>query len=213
MLIDYFKNTGLRRILIMLAGNVFLGIGIAVFKFSGMGNDPFSGMVMALSEVVHMEYPVFLMVVNALIFIVEVAFGRHFIGAGTIVNAFLLGYVADFFYRLLQNQLGGAELLWQRILAVCIGVIITSFGVALYQTPDVGIAPYDSLSLIMTKRWPKIPYFFHRMSNDIIAALVCYLAGGIIGLGTLLTAFCLGPFVHFFTEHFAKKLVGPMKSL
>ncbi|MDO5336414.1 MAG: YitT family protein [Eubacteriales bacterium] len=212
MLIDYFKKVGLRRILIMLAGNVFLGIGIAVFKFSGMGNDPFSGMVMALSETVHMEYPVFLMIVNVLIFIIEFAFGRHFIGAGTLVNAFLLGYVVDFFCKLIQSQLGEAELLWQRILAVCIGVIVTSFGVALYQTPDVGIAPYDSVSLIMTERWPKIPYFFHRMSNDVIAALICYMAGGIIGLGTLLTAFCLGPFVHFFTEHFAKKLVG-MKNL
>lgn len=212
MLIDYFKKVGLRRILIMLAGNVFLGIGIAVFKFSGMGNDPFSGMVMALSETVHMEYPVFLMIVNVLIFIIEFAFGRHFIGAGTLVNAFLLGYVVDFFCKLIQSQLGEAELLWQRILAVCIGVIVTSFGVALYQTPDVGIAPYDSVSLIMTERWPKIPYFFHRMSNDVIAAFICYMAGGIIGLGTLLTAFCLGPFVHFFTEHFAKKLVG-MKNL
>ncbi len=51
----------------------------------------------------------------------------------------------------------------------------------MYQMPDEGVAPYDSLSLIMTERWPKIPYFWHRMSNDVLCALICYLTGGVDG--------------------------------
>jgi len=212
MLIHYFKKTGLRRLAVMVLGNIFLGIGIGIFKLSGMGNDPFSGMVMALSEVAGIDYPVFLIIFNLFIFAAEFIFGRHFIGAGTIVNACLLGYVATFFYDLWQHLFGIPELLWQRLIVVCAGVIVTSFGVALYQTPDAGIAPYDSLSLIMTERWPRIPYFWHRISNDAVAALVCWLAGGIIGPGTLLSAFGLGPFVHFFTEHVARKLTGPVNT-
>lgn len=211
MLINYFREIGSRRFIIMIIGNIFLGIGIGIFKYSGMGNDPFSAMVMALSDVVGISYPVFLIIFNLFVFVIEFAFGRHFIGAGTIVNSCLIGYVASFFYDLCGSLFGTPGALWQRLITVCVGVIVTSFGVALYQTPDVGIAPYDSLSLIMTERWPKISYFWHRMSNDAVAALVCYLAGGIVGLGTLLTAIGLGPFVHFFTEHFAKKLVGPIE--
>ena len=73
---------------------------------------------------------------------------------------------------------------------------------------DEGVAPYDSLSLIMTERWPKIPYFWHRMSNDVLCALICYLTGGVIGIGTLVTAFGLGPVIHFFNRHFTGKLLA-----
>lgn len=210
MLGNYLKKVGARRLLIMILGNVFLGMGVGIFKLSGMGNDPFSGMVMALSACIGIPYPHFLVMFNVVIFVLELAFGREFIGAGTIVNACFLGYFATFFYELFQLPFGIPTLLWQRVIVVCIGVVATSFGVSLYQTPDVGVAPYDSLSLIMAKRWKKIPYFWHRMSNDAICALVCYLTGGIVGLGTLLCALGLGPFIHFFTERVSKKLVGPI---
>ena len=42
------------NILFMLLGNLVLGLGVAVFKLSGLGNDPYTGMVMALGERVHM---------------------------------------------------------------------------------------------------------------------------------------------------------------
>ena len=51
MLKQYFKRIGAKRMVIMLLGNVFLGMGVSIFKLSEMGTDPFSGMVMALAEV------------------------------------------------------------------------------------------------------------------------------------------------------------------
>ena len=53
MAVNYFKKIGARRLLIMIMGNVFLGMGISIFKLSGLGNDPFSGMVMALANIPH----------------------------------------------------------------------------------------------------------------------------------------------------------------
>ena len=37
--------------------------------------------------------------------------------------------------------------------------------------------------------------------------IIAWLLGGLIGLGTLLCAFALGPFVQFFTKHFSEKLL------
>ena len=95
----------------------------------------------------------------------------------------------------------------QRILIVCVGVIATSLGVSMYQLPDQGVAPYDSMSLIMTERLKKVPYFWNRVATDALCALICWLAGGIVGLGTLVSAFGLGPFVQFFDTHFTSKLL------
>ena len=206
MLVGYFKKTGAKRLLIMVAGNIFLGMGISIFKFSGLGNDPFSGMVMALAECVKIEYAKFLIMLNVFIFLLELLFGREFIGAGTLVNAFLLGYIVTFFYNIWLALFPMPASMAVKIAVVLIGMVITGFGISLYQTPNVGTAPYDSLSLIMAKRMPKISYFWHRIFTDAVCALICFLAGGIVGLGTLVTAFGFGPVIEFFNVHFTRKL-------
>ena len=66
MLVNYFKRVGSRRLVIMLIGNVFLGIGVSIFKLSGWGNDPFSGMIMALSDLFGISYGSFLIIFNIL---------------------------------------------------------------------------------------------------------------------------------------------------
>ena len=75
------------------------------------------------------------------------------------------------------------------------------------RSADVGVAPYDSLPLIMAERWPKIPYFCYRISLDALFALICYLAGGIVGLGTLVSALGLGYFINLFNKSLSGKLV------
>ena len=200
-----------RRLIIMVIGNVFLGLGISIFKLSGMGNDPFSGMVMALAAYIGMAYAPFLILLNLGLFAVEYFTGRRYIGAGTLVNAVLLGYIVTFFYDNLLSWFGGPEMLWQRVIVVVIGVVVCSFGVSLYQTSNVGVAPYDSLSLIMRSRFPKISYFWHRMFTDAVCALVCFLFGGIVGLGTLVSAFGLGPIIQIFDDHVTKKLLAKGK--
>ena len=162
---------------------------------------------MALSDCVGMAYANFLVLINLAVFVIEIIFGRKFIGAGTVVNALLLGYIVTFFYNLLSNGIGIPEVMWQRLIVVCIGVVVCSFGVSMYQTPDVGAAPYDSMSLIMAMRKPSISYFWHRISTDALCALICFLAGGIVGIGTLLSAFCLGPFISFFDAKFTLPLL------
>ena len=41
----------------------------------------------------------------------------------------------------------------------------------------------------------------------LFAASICFLAGGIVGIGTLLSAFCLGPFISFFDAKFTLPLL------
>ena len=204
---EWIKKINWKYVIVMCLGNVILSLGVAIFKLSGLGNDPFSGMIMALSDMTGMKYARLLIIINLLIFIVEVSLGRKLIGLGTFVNMFLVGYIMTFFYDVLVAWMGEPQQMLQRILLVCVGVIITSLGVSMYQLPDQGVAPYDSVSLIMTERLPKIPYFWNRVSNDALCALICWLTGGIVGLGTLVSAFGLGPVIHFFNKNFTQKLL------
>ena len=155
---EWIKKINWKFVLVMIIGNIILGLGIAIFKLSGLGNDPFSGMAMALAECVGIEYARFVILMNIGFFIIEIIWGRKLIGLGTIVNALLLGYIVTFFYNLIISVIDAPQQMAMRVLTVCIGVIITSLGISMYQLPKQGVAPYDSISLIMTERWPKIPY-------------------------------------------------------
>ena len=131
-MIEWIKNINWKYVIVMCIGNIILGLGIAIFKFSGLGNDPFSGMVMALSDRAGIEYAVFLIMINTIVFIVEFILGRKLIGLGTFVNALLLGYVVTFFYNLIVSAAGEPGQLLQRILIVCIGRCISCRNRALH---------------------------------------------------------------------------------
>lgn len=211
MLGKYLKGIGAKRMIYMVIGNIILSLGIAAFKLSGMGNDPFSGMVMALAELLGMAYANFLLIVNLILFVFQILWGKKLIGAGTVMNALLNGYITTFFYNQSVALIGKPDNFIQQFVILLIAVIICGLGVSLYQTADAGVAPYDSLSLMMRSHWKKIDYFWHRITTDAICALLCWVAGGIVGLGTLVCAFGLGYVIHFFNHCLAEKLMPEMK--
>lgn len=203
----YVKNIGIRRILGMILGNIILGIGVAIFRTSLLGNDPYSAMVMAGAEHLPISYGTLLLIVNAFIFIAEILWGRHFIGLGTFANWFLLGYVASFFIKVFSVLQISERGMAVRLLTVVVGVLVVSIGVSLYQSADLGVAPYDSLSIMISEHCP-VPYFWCRLATDIICTAICFALGGIVNVGTAVCALGLGPFVHFFDENISKKVLG-----
>ena len=58
---------------------------------------------------------------------------------------------------------------------------MTALGASLYQTADLGIAPYDYLSLGLRDYTP-VPYFGCRVFTDALCALLCWLLGGLVGI-------------------------------
>ena len=188
-----------RRIVGMAAGIVIIGLGIALFKQSHLGNDSISALNMRLAEMLGISLGVQNLCTNILFFAVQFWFGRKYIGVGFIVTAF---------YEPIAAQFGPAEAagLPVQLLWVALAVPVTALGASLYQTADLGIAPYDYLSLGLRDYTP-FPYFGCRVFTDALCALICWLLGGLVGIGTLICAFCLGPFIQFFNGLISERLL------
>lgn len=196
-----------RRTAVMLLGIVTLGLGIALFKISLMGNDPSSAMAMAIAGALGKEFSIVLIALNTLFFAAEALWGRRLIGVGTFVNWFCVGTASTFFIRLLNGLFTVPDAFWGRLPLLPAGVLVLSFACSLYQTADLGIAPYDSLSIMLARRLP-VPYFWCRILTDCCCTLVAFALGGVVGLGTLLCSVGFGPFISFFTKHVAERLCG-----
>ena len=101
--------------------------------------------------------------------------------------------------------------LWK--LSLCLGTLFASLGVALYMIADMGLAPYDSVALIIEKLTKgKVPFQFARVASDITVIVIgvafCLAAGNnvwlIVGIGTIANALLNGPLIQFFRKRIEK---------
>lgn len=136
--------------------------------------------------------------------------GRTCIGAGIIVNMAGIGYIADFGVFVLTKCLGEPELLSVqiRILLMIFAVTLCSFAAAMYMEADIGIAPYDAFGVIIEKiSNRKILFKTARVLTDVICVTIGFSFGSIVGVATIITAFCMGPLIEVFRVQCMEKLV------
>ena len=141
-----------RRVIGMVVGIVIIGLGIALFKQSHLGNDSISALNMRLAELFGISLGVQNIAANLLMFAIEIWVGRQYIGLGTFVNGICIGFIVTAFYDPIAAFFGPAASLPEQLLWVAAAVIVTALGASLYQTADLGIAPYDALALELARK-------------------------------------------------------------
>lgn len=200
------------RFTVMLAGIEIMGIGVALFKLSLMGNDPHTALMIAIGDRLGVDFSLVLFVVNCLWFLAQWRFGKELIGIGTFTNWLLVGPLASLCEKAVLSFWDGPAGTGARLCSMLAGVAALSLACALYQTADMGVAPYDAASIILSRRSGQ-SYFRCRMLTDSLCALTAFLLGGLIGAGTLACAVGLGPFIAFFSRKVARSLFTPAGKL
>lgn len=119
-----------RRILGMVVGIVIIGLGIALFKQSHLGNDSISALNMRLAEMLGISLGVQNLCTNILFFALQFWFGRKYIGLGTFVNGIGVGFIVTAFYDPIAAHFGPAEALGLpvQLLWVALAVPVTALG-------------------------------------------------------------------------------------
>lgn len=210
----------MKRCVMMITGILFIGICVGAFRLSAFGVDAFTCMNLGISGFIHMSFGNWQLIMNGAILVLVFFTIRHCIGAGTIVNMVGVGYMADFICWLFQEALKVEMVLPLRIGALVIGCLFAGLGVSFYMVAEMGIAPYDSVALIIEK-WTqgKIPFQYARVVSDvtvvIIGVVFCLLSGGelrlIIGIGTICNALFNGPLIQFCKVHVALPIMEGRK--
>ena len=204
--------TGMRAAF-MLLGILLIGICVTCYRLSEFGVDPFSGMNLGISGFIGWSFGNWQLVANILILVVVSFTVRHLIGPGTVINMVGVGYTADFLCWVVLDVLKVEMTLPLRILALCLGTLFASLGVALYMIADMGLSPYDSVALIIEKLTKgKVPFQFARVASDITVIVIgvafCLAAGNnvwlIVGIGTIANALLNGPLIQFFRKRIEK---------
>ncbi len=193
-----------KRILMTVVGVTVCGFSVGMFSFSNFGMDPFQVLAHGIWKHTSLGFGVLYMIINLVMLLVILLVDKRKIGLGTFINVFLFGYIVQFSSWVYGMWFPLPSITIKIIFLIC-GIVIMCFGSALYYTGDLGVSTYDAVALILSEK--KVAKFqYCRVGSDLICTLIGYLLGATVGIGTLVTAFFMGPLITFFNHHFAMPL-------
>ena len=207
-----------KRTAMTLFGVIICAISVGIFKIAALGVDPFQSFMAGLDALIPIDFGTLYVITNAVLLLFALIFDRHYIGIATFINLFLLGYITQFTYAFLQTVIVDPSIP-VRIACLVTGVVIICFGSAFYMTADLGVSTYDAVALIIVNTWKRGKFQYVRIITDIVCVILgCALflmAGGTIGqiptiagIGTIITAFFMGPLIEFFNVHIARPILN-----
>ena len=213
------SNEMVRRILMCIIGVCTAGVSVGLFSISELGMDPFQVFAHGIWRHTPLAYGTCYVVICAVLFVLVLIINRRKIGLGTMINLFLVGYVAQFSEKMFRNLIPGRSFP-VRLAELLAALVIMCFASALYFTADLGVSVYDALAITADERLEKVPFFLLRVIGDVICVIVgsllCYLSDHSLasdsallvtaGIGTVITAFFMGPLIAFFKRTVSEPL-------
>ncbi len=176
--------------LIMLVIGLFLfGLGEAIIIGSGSGVSPWTVLAQGISSKTNLSVGMatFLISIFILIFWVPL---KQIPGIGTIFNAIIIASAIDLTLGFIPKP----ELIYLKILQASFGILIVGIGSGIYLASNLGPGPRDGLMIgLQQKTNTSIPLI--RTIIEITAVTVGWFLGGIVGIGTILFVFGIGPCV------------------
>lgn len=206
-----------RRILMSLFGVIICAISVGIFKTAALGVDPFQSLMSGLDQLIPIPFGTLYVIVNLCLLSFSLIADRSRIGLATFINLFLLGYITEFSYAFFTGIIVDPSMP-VRVFCLLVGIVVICFGSALYMTADLGVSTYDAVAIVLADKWKLAPFQYCRIATDLVCVLsgvIIFLIGGgsfgaiptIAGVGTIITAFFMGPLIEYFNVHFARPLL------
>lgn len=191
------------RCLLLLAGLCIAHLGVTVFIQTDLGSDPFNVLIQGLfrsipwPEWAGMTHGRVHLLVSLLILLVLLLVQRDCVGIGTVLCMALGGPIIDLFTLLLAPVVYGGLPLFARLLLLVAGCVILAFGMTIVISSEAGTGPNDLVAVVVSGKLKKT-FGPVRVAVDLGFTLIGFLLGGVVGLGTVICAFVVGPAAQLF---------------
>lgn len=197
-------NEKLIRLTILFAGLIVAHLGVSLFLLASLGSDPFNVMIQGLSRTIGKmaDSPLIThgnthMGVSILIIIVLLFVDRSYIKIGTLICMSCGGPIIDLFNSILGNIITSESGMWFRIVCNALGCVILAMGMSVVIKSDAGTGPNDLVGVAISDKLQR-KFSIIRMIVDACFLACGWLLGGVVGIGTVICLFLVGPVAGFF---------------
>ena len=172
-------------------GLSLFGVGEGLLIVSFTGASPWSVLAQGISLNVNYSIGLITFFLSILVLFFWIFLNQK-PGIGTILNAVIVAIMIDICIRFIQTP----DNYLSQILLAMFAVIIVGLGGGIYLIANLGPGPRDGLMIGLQQK-THFPIAVVRMFLEITVVSLGWYLGGIVGVGTLLFAFGIGPAIAF----------------
>jgi len=176
----------LKRLIRLILGLLIFSLGIVITLKANIGYPPWDVFHAGIAQVTGLSIGVASIIVGFCVVGIVTALGEK-IGFGTLVCIPVTGVLID----LLGKFIPTAENTFLGLVMLVIGLVIISLGSYFYLSSAFGAGPRDNLMIVL-KRKTKLPVGICRSIVEVSAVIVGWALGGMVGIGTVISAFGIG---------------------
>lgn len=205
-----------KRIIILFVGLSIAHLGVSLFLLADLGSDPFNVFIQGLFKLTQAGRALgFLthgrvhMAISFAIILVLLVVDKSYVKIGTIICMFFGGPIIDVYNLILGPFFAGEVSMAVRVIVNVVGCMILASGMSIVIKSEAGTGPNDLVALVLSDKLKK-QFSIVRIVVDVTFALIGFVLGGTVGLGTIICAFVVGPVagvVMPYAEKVIKKLV------
>ena len=170
-------------------GLVLFGLGESLLIASGAGVSPWTVLAQGIAGKTDWSIGFTTMIVSFSILLLWVPLKQK-PGMGTILNALIIAFMIDFSLTFLPYP---QFYIWQVIQAAT-GVLVVGIASGIYLAANLGAGPRDGLMTGLQAATGQ-PIAKIRIAIEVTVVAIGWYLGGVVGAGTLIFAFGVGPCV------------------
>jgi uncharacterized membrane protein YczE len=173
----------------LVFGLLLFGLGEAILIAAGSGVSPWTVLAQGMTNFTQWSIGFSTFIISGSVLLLWIPL-RQTPGIGTILNVIIIAIVIEFALYCLPITKNS----YLQILYALAGVLITGIGGGIYLTANLGAGPRDGL-MTGLQRLTGAPIAWVRNGIEVSAVIAGWTLGGVVGIGTLLFAFLIGPAV------------------
>lgn len=185
-----------KRIVILIVGVFFMGLGAAFLTKANFGSDAVLVFQQGVANTFNLELGVSITIINVVLLLVLIFVNKKMINLGTVVVVVIAGPWVSLLLNL--GFLPSSDSFWLSMVYFLIASSIVTFGVSLYIYADIGFAPLEGI-IMSIQRKTKIRFGIIKIFHDGILFLIGWLLGGRFWVGSVISIFLFGPLIDFYT--------------
>lgn len=176
------------RLLRLIWGLFLYALGIVVTMNAHIGYAPWDVFHVGFAKMIGMSIGIASIITGVIIGIITVLLGEK-LGLGTILNMVLIGVFLDMLLGFHIIPVASNDLFG--IIMIIVGLFIIALASYFYIGSAFGAGPRDSLMVALTRK-TGLPVGVCRGTIELLAVFVGWRLGGMIGIGTIISAFVIG---------------------
>lgn len=196
------KISNKKRYSLFLIGIIVLTLGVALTIKADFGVGSWDAVNVALNRIYGLSVGIFAIIIAVIMTVMSGLLREGKFNFYTLITALLLGIFTDFWLYVIERIIVGNSL-FIRSSCFILGIILLSFGIALYIRLELAPNSLDDFMIALNEKF-NIIISVSKLIIDVFGLIIGLFLNGPIGLGTLIITIALGPLIGFFDKRLKK---------